>query len=154
PWGLNAPLLGNFTGELQLHGDASVFVATGTTVPAGLHAGTFNVEFEGSYSHRVLTATRMDVVHKGSGAHATGSGTFGIVPHGPQLDLRGTWQNFRWPLLGKEVIFRSASGEFTLDGILPYEVRASGMGTITGLAPSPMKVAGTLGKDSFAFKQG
>jgi autotransporter translocation and assembly factor TamB len=96
----------------------------------------------------------MDVVHPTSGAHGTGSGTFGVVPHGPRLDLKGTWQNFRWPLVGKDVVFRSASGDFTLNGLLPYEVRARGVGTIEGLAPSPLKVAGTLGKDSFTFTQG
>ena len=154
PWGLNAPLLGTFTAQLALHGDVNGFAAQGTTVPSGLKAGTFNVEFEGSYRDRVLTATHMDVVHPTSGAHATGSGTFGVVPHGPRLDLKGTWHNFRWPLVGKDVVFRSASGDFTLNGLLPYDVRASGIGTIEGLAPSPMRVVGTLGKDSFAFTQG
>jgi translocation and assembly module TamB len=154
PWGLNAPLLGTFTAQLALNGDVNGFAARGTTVPSGLKAGTFNVRFEGSYSDRVLTATHMDVVHPTSGAHGTGSGTFGVVPHGPRLDLKGTWQNFRWPLVGKDVVFRSASGDFTLNGLLPYEVRARGVGTIEGLAPSPLKVAGTLGKDSFTFTQG
>jgi translocation and assembly module TamB len=156
PWGLNAPLLGTFTAQLALNGDANGFAARGTTVPSGLKAGAFNIEFEGSYSDRVLTARRMDVVHAASGAHATGSGTFGVVPHGPRLDLKGTWQNFRWPLVGKDVVFRSASGDFTLAGLLPYEVHASGNGAIEALelAPSAMRVVGTLGKDSFTFKQG
>ena len=150
-WNLNGPL-GIMTGELALHGNSDGFIARGTATPAGLKVGVFDVGFEGAYSSRVLTARHIDVVHRSSGARATGSGTIGIVPKGPQLNLKGVWQNFRWPLIGKDVPFHSAAGQFTLDGILPYEVHASGLATLGSLTPFPVNLAGTLGKDRFTFR--
>ncbi len=30
----------------------------------------------------------------------------------PELDLHGTWKNFRWPLVGKSIAVQSTGGEF------------------------------------------
>ena len=149
-WKLNGPL-GILTGQLALHGESNRFFAQGTTIPAGLKAGVFDVQFAGSYADRVLTAEHYDIVHHSSGAHASGSGTIGIIPKGPQLDFKGTYQNFRWPLVGKDVPFRSPSGEYTLAGVLPYAVTAKGIAAITDLTPFPVTLTGTLGKDGFSY---
>ena len=77
------------------------------------------MQFDGGYSRQVLTATRIDIVHPGSGAHTMASGSIGIVPGGPRLDLRGTWRNFRWPLVGRNVPFSSGAGSFELSGMRP-----------------------------------
>ena len=151
-WGVHGPL-GILTAQLAVDGDTAGFAARGSVTSRGLRAGPFDGEFAGSYSDRVLTAKRIDVVHRGSGAHAIASGTIGIVRDGPRLGLQGTWQNFRWPLMGKEVPFRSASGEFSLEGILPYAVHASGLASVNGLSPIPLQVTGTLGKDRFEFSR-
>ncbi|MFI4878891.1 MAG: translocation/assembly module TamB domain-containing protein [Steroidobacterales bacterium] len=151
PWGVNAPLLGNITGHLAVSGDANGFEGHGPVTPAGLHAGEFAGQFAGHYANRVLTATHMEVRHLASGAHAVGSGTFGIVDKGPLLDLRGSWNDFRWPLVGRYVAVRSAAGTFTLQGILPYKVRLSGRGRAADFAEMPVDLTGTLGKDNFAF---
>src|SRR5262249_3646470 len=91
-WG-GGGALGQISGVLAVHGDANGFGAKGPVTPAGLNVGAFETIFEGSYADRTITATRIDLTHA-SGAHATGSGTIGIVPaNGPNLDLRGTWQN-------------------------------------------------------------
>ncbi len=149
-WGLKGPL-GILTARLAVQGGATGFSARGVVNSSGLHVGPFDGEFAGRYANRVLTATRIDLVHKGSGAHATGAGTIGIVRHGPKLDLQGTWQDFRWPLVGKES-FRSSSGEFALSGVLPYAIRANGIANIAPLAPMPVQLNGTLAKDRFEFK--
>jgi translocation and assembly module TamB len=154
PWGVAAPLLGNITAHLAVSGDANGFEGHGPVNPAGLRAGEFAAQFAGNYANRVLTATHMEVRHSASGAHAIASGTFGIVDNGPRLDLTGSWDNFRWPLLGRDadVALRSAAGKFTMQGILPYKVHLSGRGRAADLAEMPMELDGTLGKDSFAFE--
>jgi translocation and assembly module TamB len=150
-WGLHTPL-GILKAQLALSSDANGFSARGSVVPTGLNVGAFNGEFDGSYADRVLTVKRVDLTHGSSAAHATGSGTIGIVPNGPRLDLKGTWQDFRWPLVGREVPFRSSSGEYAIEGTLPYSVQASGLATVTDLPQMPAQVNGTLGKDRFEFK--
>src|SRR5215469_16617367 len=150
PWGLHSPL-GILTAQLALHADSSGFTSRGSVVPSGLHAGPFDGEFDGSYAERVLTVKRIDLTHRSSGAHATGAGTIGIVHNGPHLDLKGAWQDFRWPLVGKEVPFRSASGNYAIEGILPYAVHLDGVATVKGLPQIPARVEGTLGKDGVQF---
>ena len=150
-WGVGGPL-GIIGGRLAVHGDSDGFGARGAVNPTGLHAGLFEAQFEGAYAAHVLTAKQMDVTHLGSGAHATGAGTIGIVPHGPRLGLHGSWRDFRWPLVGTDVV-RSGSGDFTLEGTLPYNIRASGIAAVPGLPPMPLQVEGTLGKDRFTFSR-
>ena len=152
PWGVAAPLLGNITGHLAVSGDANGFEGHGPVNPAGLRAGEFAAQFAGRYADKVLTATRMEVRHNASGAHAIAYGTFAIVDNGPRLDLTGSWDNFRWPLVGRDVAIRSAAGDFTLQGILPYKVHLTGRGRAADLAEMPVELTGTLGKDSFAFE--
>jgi translocation and assembly module TamB len=151
PWGIASPL-GNITGHLAVSGDVSGFEGHGPVNPAGLRAGEFAAQFAGHYADHVLTATHMEVRHGASGAHAVGSGTFGIVDNGPRLDLHGSWNDFRWPLVGRYVAVRSASGTFTLRGVLPYQVHLSGRGRAADLPEMPVELDGTLGKDSFAFQ--
>jgi translocation and assembly module TamB len=151
PWGISAPLLGNITGHLAVSGDAAGFEGHGPVNPAGLRAGEFVTQFAGHYADHVLTATRMEARHGASGAHAIAAGTFGIVDQGPRLDLHGSWNDFRWPLAGRYVAVRSASGTFTLQGILPYKVHLSARGRAADLPEMPVELDGTLGKDSFAF---
>ena len=151
-WGLHTPL-GILTGQFVTHIDKSGFTARGSVLSAGLNVGPFDGRFDGSYADRVLTVSRVDLTHRSSGAHATGSGTIGIVPKGPRLDLKGTWQEFRWPLVGKEVPFRSASGDYSIEGILPFTVHANGVAIANGLPQLPARVEGTLAKDRFEFKR-
>ena len=161
-WGVHSPL-GILTAQVAISADASGFAARGAVTPSGLHVGAFQGELAGSYASRVLTVRKLDLTHLSSGARATGSGTIGIVAHGPRLDLKGTWQDFRWPLVGppgpmnkgpdKDVPFRSASGDYAIEGVLPYGVRARGTAAVNGLPPVPARVEGTLGRDRFEFRR-
>ena len=159
-WGVHSPL-GILTGQLAMSGNAKGFAARGAVTSSGLPVGPFQGEFAGSYANRVLTVDQIELTHGSSGAHASGSGTIGIVPHGPRLDLKGTWQDFRWPLVGqnvgqnvdKDVPFRSAAGDYAIDGILPYDVHLNGVAVVNDLPQIPGRVAGTLGKDRFEFRR-
>ena len=142
--------LGAISGKLALHGEGQEFSARGTLDPAGLKAGSFDVQFDGAYARQVLTARRIDILHPASGARTIASGTIGIAPvaGGPRLDLRGSWRNFRWPLAGRSVPFRSGAGSFQLSGVRPYDFQAKGLAQapelIAGLAPVPADVRGKL----------
>ena len=143
--------LGVISGKLDLSGEGQNFTASGTLDPGGLKAGSFNVLFDGGISRQVLIARRIDITHVASGARAIASGTIGIasVPGGPRLDLRGSWTNFRWPLAGRSVPFRSGQGSFELSGLRPYDFHARGLAQVPtllpGLAPVPADVTGKLG---------
>ena len=136
--------LGAIGGRLALYGDSRTFGARGSLDPAGLKAGAFNVHFDGGFSHQTLTASRIDITHQGSGARTIASGTIGIVPGGPRLELQGSWSNFRWPLAGRSVPFRSSAGSFELSGVRPYDFHTKGLAQIAALAPVPADVTGQL----------
>ncbi len=151
-WGISGPL-GHITGRLTGAGDLSRFAAHGPVNPSGLRAGVFEVRFEGSYADHVLTAKQAEATHVESGAHASASGTVTVIEHGPKLDLAGRWEQFRWPLVGRDVPVRSASGTFTLQGVLPYSVHAVGDIRPGGLPAMPVDVDGALAKDRFSFSR-
>src|SRR5438045_326092 len=143
-WGVRSPL-GGITAHLAASGDDAGFSAHGPVNPVGLRAGVFEAQFSGSYADRVLSARHVELRHPGSGAVLRGAGTIGI--DGPRLDLSGEVSGLRWPLVGRDPALRSASGSFTLEGVLPYRVRASGSAQLAGLAAMPAQVSGTLGRD-------
>ena len=145
--------LGAISGKLALSGADKAFSARGTLDPAGLGVGSFDVQFDGSYSKDVLTASRIDITHPASGAHTIAAGTIGIVAGGPRLDLRGSWRDFRWPLAGANVPFRSSAGTFQLSGLRPYDFRTKGIAQIEALAPVPADVTGKLGDDGVSFSR-
>jgi len=131
-WGVNSPI-GSITGHLAGSGDESGFDAHGPLNPTGLRAGVFEVQFSGNYAAHVLTAKRMEVRHLASGVRASAAGRIGIVDHGPRLDLKGEWSDFRWPLVAREAAVRSAAGSFAISGLMPYQVQVRGRGR----APAP-----------------
>ena len=144
-WG-GGGALGRISGELAVSGDNNGFAAKGPLTSAGLNVGAFNTVFEGSYANRAITARRIELTH-GSGAHATGTGTIGIVANGPSLDLRGTWKDFRWPLVGNDPAVRSTSGEYSMNGVWPYHVRIVGPIAPKGLEAMQVEMEGQLEKD-------
>jgi translocation and assembly module TamB len=149
-WGGAGPL-GSITGHLTAGGDEHGFHAQGPVNPTGLNAGEFDVKFIGNWANGVLSATRMEARHRASGARAAGAGTIAIVDKGPRLDLSGDWDDFRWPLTGREPAVRSASGSFTFSGVLPYKVHLAGSVRAAALPVMPVDLHGTLDKDSFSF---
>jgi translocation and assembly module TamB len=149
-WNVNTPL-GSISGHLAGGGDESGFSAQGPVNPTGLHAGVFEVQWSGNYANHVLSAQRMEARHVASGARVGASGTIGIVDHGPRLDLKGEWSDFRWPLAGRQVAVRSPAGSFAISGLMPYQVRLSGRGRAAELPEMGVDARGTLGKDGLTF---
>jgi translocation and assembly module TamB len=140
--------LGRIFGELDVKGDADGFEGRGPLTAEGLHAGAFNTVFVGNYSDHVVTATHMEATHIASGAHAEGAGTFRVVSGGPELDLHGTWKNFRWPLVGSDIAVQSTGGEFGIRGVRPYDVRVIGPIQAANLEPMQVEMEGKLGRDN------
>ncbi|HUI60734.1 MAG TPA: translocation/assembly module TamB domain-containing protein, partial [Steroidobacteraceae bacterium] len=149
-WG-GSPVLGLLSGQLAAQGDQDGFSARGPVVSTGLKVGSFDAAFAGAYANHVLTATHMELTHHDTGAHAEGAGTIEVVRNGPRLDLHGTWHEFRWPLIGRDVPFHSASGEYRVSGTWPYSVSLNGMATVRDLPEMPARVEGNLAKDRFTF---
>jgi len=149
-WNVNTPL-GSITGHLAGSGAESGFSAHGPVNPTGLRAGEFEVQLSANYASRVLSAQHLEARHVASGARVSGSGTIGIVDHGPRLDLKGEWSDFRWPLAGREVAVRSPAGSFAISGLMPYQVRLSGRGRAAELPEMAVAASGTLGKDGLSF---
>ncbi|MFL6604623.1 MAG: translocation/assembly module TamB domain-containing protein [Steroidobacteraceae bacterium] len=149
-WGGNR-ILGLLSGQLALKGNNNGFAAHGPMDSAGLKVGLFDTEFEGAYANHILWAKHIGITHRTTGAHATGGGTIEVVKNGPRLDLRGAWNDFRWPLSGKVAPFHSASGDFTLQGTWPYSVHGTGMAQARDLPPMPTTIDGSLAKDRFTF---
>jgi translocation and assembly module TamB len=152
-WGGNK-ILGLISGQVAMKGNTNGFALHGPLDCAGLAAGIFDSEFEGAYANHLLWAKHIGITHRTSGAHVSGGGTIGIVKNGPRLDLRGTWHDLRWPLIGKLVPFHSASGEFTLAGTWPYSVHASGMAQAKDFPPMQTRIVGALARDRFTFLKG
>jgi translocation and assembly module TamB len=152
-WGGNR-ILGLISGRVAMKGNANGFALHGPLDSAGLKAGIFDTEFEGAYSNHILWAKHIGVTHHTSGAHVSSGGTIEVIKYGPRLDLRGTWHDFRWPLIGKMVPFHSSSGEFTLGGTWPYSVHASGMAQARDLPPMQTTILGALARDRFTLSKG
>jgi translocation and assembly module TamB len=139
--------LGRIFGDLEVKGDANGFEGRGPLTPVGLRAGAFQTVFVGSYADRVVTAKRFEVTHIASRAHADGTGSIGIVPGGPQLDLHGRWRDFRWPLVGEKIAMRSEHGEYAISGIRPFNVRTIGPMQAADLEPMQVEMEGKLAAD-------
>ena len=106
-------------GTLQLNGDRNGFGAQGMLNPPGLSAGPLAVNFAGRYAAHVLEVSHLTFLHRASGALLSAAGQVGIVSGGPQLDLHGEWQQFRWPLADADANLHSATGAYTLTGLKP-----------------------------------
>ena len=151
-WG-GSGVLGLISGHATIHGDTNGFGGTGTADSSGLKVGLFQTEFDGYYKDHVLTVRHMSARHITTGAQASGAGTIEVVKNGPRVDLQGIWHDFRWPLIGKDkdVPFHSPSGQYTLRGMLPYDVHLDGIARVRDLPLMPAKVDGSLGKEFFTW---
>jgi translocation and assembly module TamB len=149
-FGANTPF-GSITGHLAGTLDEHGFEAHGPLNPSGLNAGVFDVLFAGSYANHTLAARRAELHHLASGARASASGSLTFIPHGPQLDLKGEWSEFRWPLTGREAAVKSPEGSFTLAGALPYRIHVRGRASAATLPLMPVEASAILDKDSVSF---
>jgi translocation and assembly module TamB len=152
-WGGGNNVLGILSGQLALKGNLDGFAAHGPLDSSGLKVGVFDTSFEGSYSNHTLWMKHVEITHRKSGAHAAGAGTLKPVKGGPDMDLRGTWRDFQWPLLGKNIPFHSASGDFTFTGVWPYTIHAAGIARVRDLPAMPTTIDASLARDGVSFGQ-
>jgi translocation and assembly module TamB len=137
--------LGLISADLQLEGDTSGFRARGKVDPPGLNSGPLDGEFSGSYRQRVLSVAQVRLHHPASGTtlDAQGSVTIG-TGHGPQLDLHGSWSNFRWPLNASNAPFHSDHGVYTLQDVKPFAFTTSGDLRVEDVTPLQISMRGRL----------
>jgi translocation and assembly module TamB len=139
--------LGVISGTLQLQGNRNGFAARGALTPPGLASGPLAVDFAGNYAERVLSVSHVNFAHHASGAQLSAAGSVGIVDGGPRLDLHGQWSSFRWPLNDAAAHFASAMGEYSLAGLWPYALQASGQLRVRELPSMPFTAQGRLRHD-------
>ncbi len=145
-WG-GGGALGRIHGELRVKGDASGFEGRGPMISDGLRAGAFDTVFVGNYADRTIQVAHVEATHQASKAHVEGEGAIRIVPGGPDLNLHGTYRDFRWPLTGETAAVKSAGGEFSIRGVRPFDVRMAGPIEAGGLAPMQVEMEGKLAAD-------
>jgi translocation and assembly module TamB len=131
--------LGLVSGTLRLDGNAAGFHAQGPLTPAGLHAGAFDVDFNGDFLGPTLLGRHIEITHRGSGLVATGSGQI-LIAAQPVLEVEGHWRDFRWPLTDTNAPVHSSGGELAINGSTSLALQASGALQIGTAAP--MQVAG------------
>ncbi|HKC16935.1 MAG TPA: translocation/assembly module TamB domain-containing protein [Steroidobacteraceae bacterium] len=149
-WGAGN-VLGAVHGTLQLSGDRGGFRAQGELDPPGLNSGPLAVDFAGRYAARVLDIVRATVTHRASGAQLQGSGRIDTADGGPRLDLHGQWSNFRWPLADAAAPVRSAAGTYSLTGLRPFALDATGEAQLFGQPSAPFHASGSLAHDGLGI---
>jgi translocation and assembly module TamB len=145
-WGASG-VLGFIAGELQIGADRDGFQARGALTAPGLKAGPLDVDFSGSYADRVLSIAHLRLHHAASNASASATGTVGIVAGGPRLDLRGNWQDFRWPLGQSAAPVHSGAGHYHLEGLRPFGFSATGELQAGAVPPLQIDAVGKLERD-------
>jgi translocation and assembly module TamB len=123
--------LGLINGPLDLQGDRDGFAAHGALTPQALHVGAFQTEFTGSFKAPVLSITHLGLRHAPSGTAAQAQGSLTLTAAGPQLDLHGDWNHFRWPLAASDARAGDAGvtsdhGRYTLSGTHVFDISAQG----------------------------
>lgn len=142
---------GDIAGTLALEFDSAGYRASGSLDSPSLGAGPFDVEFDGRYARNTLQARTLTLAHQPSRLRVDTSGTVTFEAAGTRLALSGRWQNFRWPLLGKDIALQSERGLFTFQGMGSYDVRTEAALQI-GVLPSMQTVIdGSLQPGRFVF---
>ncbi len=152
-WGAGNAL-GIITGQLKLTGDRNGLHARGALTPPGLAAGALQVEFDGSYAERVVSADHIRLIHPSSGTILDTVGTIAVVTDGPQLNLKGHWKNLRWPLADTAAPVHSAEGRYSLKGVWPFALQAAGELRIKDLPSTHFDGEGILARDRLLIRSG
>ena len=119
PWLEKPPFsLRNVALDVQANPDR-IGIAGNVGIPE-LDSQDLAVEASGSFAKRVLTIASADIALTDSPAKVHAQGTAILDGESPTLDIVASWQNLQWPLHGAATV-RSATGEGTLRGPMPYD---------------------------------
>ncbi len=144
--------LGILSAKVELTLDRDGFTIKGPVTAPGLKAGPIQMDLRGAYADHRLTIKNSTLLHRASGSSATVHGTVDVESDGPRLALSGGWSTLQWPLVADTPAFTSTTGEYSIDGVKPWKVHASGDITAAGLAGLPATMEGTLGTESLTIE--
>ena len=151
PWLEKPPFsLRNVSLDVQANADR-INVAGGVGIPE-LDSKDLSVEASGNYAKRVLTIASADIALNDSPAKVHAKGTVTLDGESPTLDVVASWLNLQWPLHGAATV-RSATGEGTLRGPMPYDFTTTAQVDGLNLPPAQGSARGVLTKEDLTIAQ-
>ncbi len=149
PWAPESAL-GNFALSFDGKGDSTNIHLAGRVVPDSVPVGPVTVAIDGSYAGRTLQAERLQL-GLSNGTEVVTHGTIRFAGGPPQLDLAGTWSRLAWPL--RDPVVRSARGQLTLTGDLPYLYTARGDVSGAKIPALQLDVRGAVGRNRLVVRE-
>ena len=117
--------------SIEGRGDLRQLDVSGTANLTHPAAGELRTDFRLTRRDERWSLENLALQHPASGARVTVQGAWTLHADGPELALRGHWQDLGWPL-APDPAFRTPSGTFTLQGTIDdYALEASG--AVSGL---------------------
>ena len=151
--GPSAP--GPFSGTLDLSNHTGALVAHGELTPTRLNTGAFAVYFDGSAGPTGVSAQRLELTQRTTGASLEAHGELRTARDAPlQVAVAGHWHDLRWPLNGAAPVIWSGAGDFGADGSWPLKVHASGDLHVPGLATMQASGSGLLAHNQISISEG
>jgi translocation and assembly module TamB len=151
PWLQKPPFsLRNVSLDVQANPDR-VGVAGNVGIPE-LDSKDLTVEASGNYAKRVLTLASADLALNDYPGKVHAQGTIAFQGDSPAIDLAAQWQNLQWPLHEAAVV-RSATGEGTLRGAMPYDFTTTAQVDGPDLPQAQGSASGVISKEQLTVKQ-
>ncbi len=151
PWMQKPPFsLRNVALDVQANPDR-IEIAGNLGIPE-LDSRDLTVEASGNFAKRVLTIASADIALNDSPAKVRAQGTVTLDGESPTLDVAAQWENLQWPLHGAAVV-RSATGEGTLRGPMPYDFTTTARVDGPNLPPAQGSAHGVLSKEDLTIAQ-
>jgi len=106
---------------LDVTGDHAGIAVSGSLRPVSLPTGKLDIRAKGPYPTRKVQLDSV-IINGSGGLRIDAAGVLNFIDTGPEIDLRGTAKDFRWPVVGKSVV-ASKFAAFSLQGPhLPYSL--------------------------------
>ena len=151
PWMQKPPFsLRNVALDVQANPDR-IEIAGNLGIPE-LDSRDLTVAASGNFAKRVLTIASADIALNDSPAKVRAQGTVTLDGESPTLDVAAQWENLQWPLHGAAVV-RSATGEGTLRGPMPYDFTTTARVDGPNLPPAQGSARGVLSKEDLTIAQ-
>ncbi|MGA3158930.1 MAG: hypothetical protein ABSE43_15285, partial [Steroidobacteraceae bacterium] len=149
------PEPGPLSGALMLNNRTGALTARGELTPTRLDTGAFALDFDGSVGPSGVSAQRLEITQRLTGASVEAHGEVRTARDTPvQVEIAGHWHNLRWPLNGADPLVWSGAGDFGADGSWPLKVHASGDLHVPELATLQASGSGVLAGDQISVSEG
>jgi translocation and assembly module TamB len=151
PWMQKPPFsLRNVALDVQANPDR-IEIAGNLGIPE-LDSRDLTVAASGNFAKRVLTIASADIALNDSPTKIRAQGTVTLDGESPTLDVAAQWENLQWPLHGAAVV-KSATGEGTLRGPMPYDFTTTARVDGPNLPPAQGSAHGVLSKEDLTIAQ-